>query len=243
VPDYPDELWRAVADLSSLLLCEEDQETTLRRVSDLAVRSIGGCDAVAVTLKDTHRPTTKAATGGLVYEVDTYQYEIGEGPCLEAVASREIIEIEEMESDRRWPRFGSHAAERGVHSSLSLPMLVRGEAIGALNLYAFRPQAFTLADRQTGTMFAAQAAVTVANAQTYASSVQLAQQLREALDSRAVIDQAMGILIGRTGERPEEAFTALRVRSQGENRKLREVAADVIRSATVGTAEPDAKTG
>lgn len=229
--DYPDELWRSVADLSSLLLCEEDQETTLRRVGDLAVRSIGGCDGVGVTLRGDRRPTTRAATGGLVYEVDTYQYEIDEGPCLEAVASREIIEVEDMASERRWPRFGSHAAERGVRSSLSLPMVVRGEAIGALNLYAFATHAFTPADRQTGTMFAAQAAVAIANAQAYASSVRLAQELREALDSRAMIDQAMGILIGRNGLGPEEAFAALRVRSQGENRKLRDVAADVVRSA------------
>jgi len=239
VPDYPDELWRAVADLSSLLLGEEDQETTLRRVGDLAVRSIDGCAAAGVTLRDARDPTTKAATGGLVYEVDTYQYEIDEGPCLHAVAGREITEIEEMESDQRWPRFAAHAAERGVHSSLSLPMMVRGEAIGALNLYAFCPKAFTAADRQTGTLFAAQAAVAVANAQSYAASVKLARELREALDSRAVIDQAMGILIGRNGLGPEEAFTALRVRSQSENRKLRDVADDVVRSAACQGVDAD----
>jgi len=231
VPDYPDELWRAVADLSSLLLCEEDQETTLRRVGDLAVRSIAGCDAVGVTLRGERNPTTRAATGSLVYEVDRYQYEIDEGPCLQAVADREIMAIEEMESDRRWPRFSRHAADRGVHSSLSLPMMVRGEALGALNLYAHRPSAFSPMDRQTGTLFAAQAAVAVANAQTYAASVKLVQDLRDALDSRAVIDQAMGILIARNGTNAQEAFTHLRIRSQNENRKLREVAADVVSGA------------
>jgi GAF domain-containing protein len=236
--DYPDELWRSVADLSGLLLTEEDQETTLRRVGDLAVRCIEGCDAVGVTISDEATAATRAATGGLVYEVDSYQYGIGEGPCLQAVADKEIVEIRDMATDERWPRFGRHAAERGVHSSLSLPLVVRGQALGALNLYAYRSEAFSAADRQTGTMFAAQAAVAYANAQTYAASVKLARDLREALESRAVIDQAMGILIARNGCSTEAAFTELRIASQKENRKLREVAADLVRSATPSTDPP-----
>lgn len=233
--DYPDELWRSVADLSGLLLSEEDQETTLRRVGDLAVRSIAGCDAVGVTINNGGHPSTRAATGGLVYEVDNFQYDIDEGPCLEAVKTRTIVEVPDMATDDRWPRFAGHATERGLLSSLSLPLIVRGDALGALNLYAFRPQAFDASDRQTGTMFAAQAAVAVANAQTYAASVKVARELREALESRAVIDQAMGILIGQNHLDPEEAFTALRVRSQKENRKLRDVASDIVRDASQRT--------
>lgn len=229
--NYPDELWRSVADLSGLLLSEEDQETTLRRIADLAVRSIAGCDAVGVTLNDGWKPTTRAATGGLVYEVDNYQYDIDEGPCLQAVLERDIVEVEDMASEERWPRFARHAAARGLNSSLSLPLMVRSEALGALNLYAVRPKAFSSAERHTASMFAAQAAVAAANAKTYAASVKLAQGLREALDSRAIIDQAMGILMGRNGHGAEGAFTALRLRSQTENRKLRDVAADVVRES------------
>ena len=70
--EYPDELWRSVADLSGLLLSEENQETTLRRVTDLAVRTIRDCDAVGITLCQGTHATTRAATGGLVYEVDHY---------------------------------------------------------------------------------------------------------------------------------------------------------------------------
>ena len=230
--DYPDELWRSVADLSGLLLNEEDQETTLRRVGDLAVCSIQNCDAVGVTMNDGGAPNTRAATGGLVYEVDTFQYEIGEGPCLHAVAEREIVAIEDMSAEQRWAQFGRHAADRGIHSSLSMPMMVRGEALGALNLYSFRPHAFSASDRQTASMFAAQAAVAVANSQTYAASVKMTRELRNALESRAVIDQAMGILMARNGHSADDAFTALRVRSQHENRKLRDVAADIVGSAS-----------
>ena len=230
--DYPDELWRSVADLSGLLLSEEDQETTLRRVADLAVRCIAGCDAVGVTLNEPSGPKTRAATGGLVYEVDNFQYEIDEGPCLDAVKEREIVSIDDMASSEQWPRFATHAVERGVLSSLSLPLIVRGEALGALNLYAFRSHGFSSTDRQTGSMFAAQAAVALANAQTYAASVKLAAELRSALESRAVIDQAMGILMARNGHGAQEAFTELRVQSQKENRKLRDIAGDVVREAS-----------
>lgn len=231
MPNYPDELWRSVADLSGLLLSEEDQETTMRRVSDLAVRSIGDCDAVGVTLFTGGKATTRAATGGLVYEIDHYQYDIGEGPCLQAIVDQHMIEVEDMATEQRWPRFCRHAAERGTHSSLSFPLLVRGDSLGALNLYAGRAQAFAAADRETGAMFAAQAAVALANAETYAASVKLAENLRAALDSRAAIDQAMGILIGRNGYSQELAFETLRTTSQSENRKLHQVAEAIVRAA------------
>jgi GAF domain-containing protein len=231
VSQYPDELWRSVADLSGLLLTEEDQETTLRRVADLAVRSIPDCDAVGVTLYRDGKATTRAATGGLVYEIDHYQYDIGEGPCLQAIHDQELIEVQEMATEQRWPRFCRHAAERGTHSSLSFPMLVRGESLGALNLYATRSGAFTAADHETGAMFATQAAVVLTNAQTYAASVKLATNLRDALDSRAVIDQAMGILIGRNGYSQDLAFDTLRITSQSENRKLHHVAEEIVRTA------------
>jgi len=228
LPEYPDELWRSVADLSGLLLAEEDQETTLRRVGDLAVRSITNCDSAGVTINQGPTPVTQAATGGLVYEVDNYQYDIGEGPCLHAVLSREVTQVDDMGTEQRWPKFCSHAAERGLFSSLSLPLIVRGETLGALNLYSNRTQAFETADRQTGTMFAAQAAVAVANALTYAASVRLTGQLRAALDSRSAIDQAIGILMARDGCDADGAFDALRTRSQQENRKLRDIAADTV---------------
>jgi len=230
--DYPDELWRSVADLSGLLLSEENQETTLRRVSDLAVRSIASCDAVGVTLFVDGKATTRAATGGLVYEVDHYQYDIGEGPCLSTMVDGQVMEVEDMSEETRWPRFCRHAAERGVHSSLSFPLIVRGRALGAVNLYAHTARAFGPADRTTGAMFAAQAAVALANADTYAASVKLASELREALDSRAAIDQAMGILIGQNGYSQDLAFEALRDSSQSQNRKLRDVAEETVRIAT-----------
>ena len=130
-----------MADLSGLLLSEESLETTLRRVADLAVRAIPHCDDIGVTLFRDGKANTWAATGGLVYEVDHYQYDIDDGPCLSSVNEQQVIEVEDMGTEVRWPRFCRHAAERGIHASLSFPLLVRGECQGALNLYARKRQA------------------------------------------------------------------------------------------------------
>ncbi|MGH8904219.1 MAG: ANTAR domain-containing protein [Egibacteraceae bacterium] len=238
MPDYPDDLWHSLADLSGLLLTEESLETTLRRVANLAVRTISGCDAVGVTLFEDGKLTTRAATGGLVYEVDNYQYDIDEGPCLQAVRDQRPYEIQNMDTEDRWPRFCKHAAERSIRSSLSLPLTVRGGTLGALNLYSRTPGALSAADRETALLFASQAAVALANAQTYAASVRLATQLGEALGSRAVIDQAKGVVMAHKHCDEDEAFQALRTASQISNRKLRDVARDIVTATISGTEPP-----
>lgn len=235
---FPEALWQSVAELSGLLLSEEDQETTLRRVADLAVRSIPGCDAVGVTILNDGVPSTRAATGGLVYEVDNHQYDIGQGPCLQAVEDRRAYDVEDMATSPRWERFCRHAAERGIRSSLSLPLVVRGEALGALNLYSRRPRAFAADDRDTALMFAAQAVVVLANAQTYGAGVGLAEQLRAALGSRAVIDQALGAIMAQAHCDADQAFDRLKTASQHSHRKLRAVAEAVVTAARRGQALP-----
>jgi GAF domain-containing protein len=238
VSGYPDDLWHSLADLSGLLLTEESLETTLRRVADLAVRSIPGCDAVGVTLLEDGKPATRAATGGLVYEVDNYQYDIDEGPCLQSAHDRRPYEIRDMTAKGRWPQFCEHAAERGIHSSLSLPLTVRGQTLGALNLYSRISGAFSDADRETALLFASQAAVALANAQIYAASIRLATQLGEALQSRPVIDQAKGIVMAHKHCDEDEAFEVLRTASQTRHRKLRDVAQDVVTATINGDQLP-----
>lgn len=238
MPDYPDDLWHSLADLSGLLLTEENLDTTLRRVADLAVRSISDCDAVGVTLFEDGDLITRTATGSLVYEVDNYQYDISEGPCLQAVQDQRPYEIQDMVTEERWPRFCKYAAERGIRSSLSLPLTVRGKTLGALNLYSLTPGVLTATDRGTALLFASQAAVALANAQTYAASVRLATQLGEALGSRAVIDQAKGIVMALRHCDADEAFEILRIASQTSNRKLRSIAQDVVTAAISGDQPP-----
>ena len=115
---------------------------------------------------------------------------------------------------------------------------MRGEPLGALNLYSHQPRAFGPADRETAVMFAAQAAVALANAQTYAAGVRLAAQLRDALVSRAVIDQAIGVVVAHLRCGPDDAFDRLRTSSQNGHRKLRLVAEAVVNAARAGDPLP-----
>ena len=153
-----------------------------------------------------------------------YSRDLDAGPCLEAYRTGTPIRIQSMSEDARWPAFGQAALSRGIRSSLSLPLIVRGERLGALNLYSRSLAGFDDADEELGSLFAAQAAVAVANAQLYWSTYDLTLQLRAALVTRDLIGQAKGILMTRRGVTSDEAFDLLRVASQRLNIKLKEVA-------------------
>jgi GAF domain-containing protein len=229
--DYPDHLSEGIAELSRLLVNEEALDDTLRRVSDLACRNIGGADVAGVTLLRDGKPTTAVFTDPTSPQIDSAQYETGIGPCLEAFRQQRVFRIDSTADDEQFPAFSQAAAEHGVQSTISLPLAVRGNGIGALNLYSKQLAAFSDEDEQLGMLFAQQASVALANAQLYDSAYRMTQQLQEALTSRAVIDQAKGILMAKNGGGADEAFNVLRTRSQNENRKLRELAQELVDGA------------
>jgi GAF domain-containing protein len=228
VADYPDHLSEGIAELSRLLVNEEALDDTLQRVADLACRNIGGADVAGMTLLRDGKPTTAVFTDPTSPEIDSAQYETGKGPCLDAFRHQQVFRIESTEADEQWPEFSQAAAEHGIGSTISLPLAVRGNGIGALNLYAKRRAAFSEDEEQVGMMFAAQASIALANAQLYDSAYRMTQQLQEALTSRAVIDQAKGILMATNGGSADDAFNVLRTRSQQENRKLRDLAQELV---------------
>jgi GAF domain-containing protein len=228
VADYPDHLSEGIAELSRLLVNEEALDDTLQRVADLACRNIGGADVAGVTLLRDGKPTTAVFTDPTSPEIDSAQYETGVGPCLDAFRHQQVFSNPSTTEDEKWPHFSRACVEHGIMSTLSLPLGVRGNGIGALNLYSKEPAAFSEAAEQVGVMFATQASVALANAQLYDSAYRLTQQLQEALTSRATIDQAKGILMGQHGVGADEAFELLRRQSQRENRKLRELAQELV---------------
>jgi GAF domain-containing protein len=234
MPDYPDHLTEGIAELSRLLVNEEALDDTLQRVADLACRNLGGADLAGVTLLRDGRPTTAVFTDPTSPEIDSAQYETGVGPCLDAWRHQRVFRIESTADDEQWPAFSQACLEHGVGSTISFPLGVRGNGIGALNLYSKEPSAFSDDDEQTGMLFAEQASVALTNAQLYDSAYRLTQQLQEALTSRAVIDQAKGILMGQHGVGPDEAFNVLRTTSQRENRKLRDIAQELVDRAPKG---------
>jgi len=229
VSERQDELALAIAELSGVLLADEGLETTLQRVADLAVRTMPGCTAAGVTLVgDDGRPETAASTSEIVLEVDARQYATGDGPCLDALRHRRINSVDAREAMKRWPEFAGSAAQVGMHSFLASPLIAAGEAIGSLNLYSDSPDGFDALDDALVGLFSGQASVALANARLYRTARRLSDQLQEALGSRAVIEQAKGVLMAQHGVRPEVAFDLLRDRSQRENRKLRDVAHEIV---------------
>lgn len=230
--EFQDHVAESVGALSRLLLSEERLDTTLRRVADLAVLTITGCDAADVTLIDDGTPRTEAATDPELAVIDAAQYGHPDGgPCLDAYQHRRVNRVDSTRTETRWRPFCAAAAEHGVASILSLPLVVRDESIGALNLYSRQTHGFGDADEPVGALFADQAAFALANAQTHERAVVLAQNLAHALESRAVIDQAKGILMAANAMTADEAFDELRRRSQHENRKLRDLAQQIVDEA------------
>jgi GAF domain-containing protein len=225
----------AVAELSRIKLSETNLDQVLARVAELAKRSIPGAAEVSVTLVTGGVPQTAAYTGDVALVLDEKQYDTGHGPCVDAANERTVFLIRDMASETRWPRFTEQAVTQGVVASLSVGMPVEDTVTGALNIYAVQSGALDEDDIELASTFASYAAVALANANLYSTTAKLAAQMDEAMKSRAVIEQAKGILIAQQHVTVDEAFDILIRASQASNRKLRDIA-----EALVTKAQPDA---
>ncbi len=226
-----DDLHLSLDELAGLLTGDRSLERTLVRVAELAVLAIPGAQGAGLTLLERDRAQTVVATEAFVHEVDDVQYGLGEGPCLSAVALGRTFTSGNLGGDPLWPRFGPRVGRLGVHSALSIPLLVGDVVVGALNVYARPRDGFGPEAPRLGEAFAGPAAVSVVNAQALAQAERLVGQLTQALASRAEIDHAIGIVMGRTGGTSEEAFDRLRVQSQARQVKLVIVARELVADA------------
>jgi GAF domain-containing protein len=214
----------ALDELGRMSFAEHSLQSVLQKVTDLTARVLPGEPVTSVTILTTNRASTVAASAPLARELDEAQYTQGTGPCLEAATTGLVVEVPDTDTDPRWGPFPKLAAERGCRSMLSFP-LPRQELIsGGLNVYARTTRPLDERTRQLAARFAAYAVVPVSNMYLYQSAVERAEHLRAALDSRAVIDQAKGILMERYKLSADQAFTALAQVSMESNRKVRDVA-------------------
>lgn len=211
--------------LSGFFVDEGTLGDTLLRVAGLACE-VTAADMAGITLVVDGRPATGVFTDAEAPQIDA-QYEMDDGPCLAAFRDQRVYRIESTAADDRWPAFARDAAAHGITATLSVPLAARGEGLGALNLYS-RTAAFSDRHVRQAEVFAAQAAIVLANAQVYWDARQLGENLRQAMRSRAAIDQAIGVLMAAGGQRPDEAFQLLVRASQRENRKLRDIAAEIV---------------
>ena len=208
----------------------------LEHVATFAAQAIPGADGAGVTLlqvdRPDHRVVASAASHPFVSELDQIQYiAVNEGPCITAALELRTVRSGSLGGEKMWPRFGPRAGRLGIHSALSLPMLLPGEVVGAINVYARAKDVFTDHAAELGERFAAPAAVAVHNAQVLAQSLELTTQLQVALSTRRTVDQAIGLLRGRTGSTADEAFAVLRKLSQSEHTKVGDVAQQLVDEA------------
>jgi GAF domain-containing protein len=220
----------ALERLGRLSLRELSMDSLLQMVADLTKTVMPGNPEASVLLLAKDQPNTVSSTGELATDLDESQYETGQGPCLHAARTGEVTEIRDTRADDRWPDYTPRAVEHGNLSSLSIPLAIDQDAqvSGALNIYARRPDAFDEASRSVATRFAPYAAVAAGNLYAYQSARDMADNLQTALESRAVIDQAKGILMERYKLTPDQAFQLLARVSMTTNRKLRDIADHLV---------------
>ena len=218
----------ALEQLGRLSLREQSVDALLQRVVDLSKSVLPGDPEASILVMVKDRPTTVVSTGDLAVKLDETQYAEGHGPCMHAARSGEVTEIPDTRVDTRWPDYTRQAAEFGNLSSLSIPLGIDEDMVGALNIYARRVDAFDPASRSAATEFGPFAAVALGNIHAYSSARELAGNLQSALESRAVIDQAKGILMERHKLTAEQAFEVLAQASMRGNIKLRAVAEQLV---------------
>lgn len=206
----------------------EPLNDTLQVIAEAARRAIRADMAGVTLVHPDEQARTAACTSPVVAEVDQAQYDAGRGPCLEAYRTQAVVKVDDVRVDERFPEFAASALEHGLHSSLSVPLIAQGAGIGAINLYTTDAGHFCVEDVEHAEEYAGQAAVALANAQAYWEQASLAQNLAKALESRSIIDQAKGVIIATSGVDADAAFDLLRQQSQAENRKLRELAAEIV---------------
>jgi len=223
-------------ELAQVALVDRSLPEVLGDIVAIAARGIPGAEASSITLLRAEKAYTAAHSGEMALAADELQYAHGYGPCMDAGRGGVLLRIDDMRTETRWPDYVAHVlTATPVLSSLSVPLPYQGSAIGALNNYSTKPAAFASPESlRAGTDVAEVIAVAVANADAHAQLFDQARNMRVAMESRAVIEQAKGVLMAQRHVDAEQAFEILREASQRYNRKLRDIAAGIVES----TAEP-----
>ena len=221
----------ALSELGAVVLEETPLEQLMQRITEIAHQALPKAAGASLTVVSPRRSYSGGATDDRIRMLDETQTDVGHGPCIEAAAGNTVIIVQDMREETRWPTFGPRALEAGIHSSASIPLPIQQDVVMGLNVFAEQPYAFGEEDIAVLSTIARYAAVAVRNLRQYADTAALAQQMQQAMESRAVIEQAKGIIMGDRRCSPDEAFGILAKLSQDTNRKLRDVAAALVDSA------------
>jgi GAF domain-containing protein len=217
-------------DLSRVALVGRTLNDVLTDIVAIAARGIPGAEASSITLLRDDKAFTAAYSGEMALAADEVQYEQGYGPCMDAGRGGVLLRVDDIRTEKRWPDYVARLQETSpIRSSLSIPLPYQGSSIGALNNYATKPGAFASPESiRAGSDVAEVIAVAVANADAHAQLFDQARNMRLAMESRAVIEQAKGVLMAQRHVDADQAFEILRAASQRYNRKLRDIAFGIV---------------
>ncbi len=225
------DLSSSMSELSELLLATGWVQDALQQVTDNAVRAVPVAVGAGLTLQLEDRLGTAAATGPVPRRLDEEQYSRGQGPCLDAAHSGQASLVQDFRNETRWGAYPGVVAAAGMRSLYSEPVWAPG-ALGALNLYSPLAAGFGAAERAVVKTYADQAALVLTLTLGAGSRVLLTGQLRKALAARAVIDQAVGVLVAQHGCSVAEGFSMLQAASARHDVPLRRAAADIVEAVS-----------
>ena len=229
----PSDVQEDLAELQQALLETTGLEQFLHQLAVLAVRPVSGAVACGIALRQRARPSSvTACSDPLASELDQLQFQSQEGPILHALEHRQPAVVDDTAADECWPRFCRPAAALGIGSCYALPLLSEGEAVGALVLYADSAGAFGPQETARADAFARHASGTLTLALRQAACADQNDQLRSSVVSRAIIDQALGVIMATERCPQDKAFAMLRSVSQNTNVKLRDLAATIVTSVS-----------
>jgi GAF domain-containing protein len=226
-----DPLADALVALSQFQVADVTVGDTLHRLAEISVGAVAPAAFLGMSMlaEDGH-PTTAVFTDPASPEIDQAQYQEGKGPCLDAWRQGTNVRLDDVEDARdRYPAFSAACRERGIRSTLSLAMVVGESSIGAMNLYAREPAGFSDDHEELCGHLARVSGTVLANVSAYWTAFDLAEGLDRAMRTRAVIEQAKGVLMARPPyPDADRAFDMLRSASQRENVKLNAIAQRII---------------
>ncbi len=227
--DRYEDLVRALTDLALTLTEDESVRDTLHSILALALRAVPACHSASVTvLDDKGQPSTFVATDEHTYELDRRQYVLRDGPCLDAARRQQVNRWSLREAEQKWPEFTDLAKELGLRSYLAAGLGLEGRPLGALNLSSHDVDGFDRMDEALVGLLTTPAAAAIVIASRYSQARDLAAQLEQALQSRAVIDHAIGIMMAESRCDASRAFEVLSRASNNRNMKLRDLATEIV---------------
>lgn len=224
-----DDLTMAIARIRGLLLTEEKVDRAVHLLAQAIKESMPGASGTGVSLMDAGgRRTSSGFTDALVKQADSAQYELGEGPCISAWATEQVVIIDDVHTDGRWPAWRSAVAALPVRSVVSTPLLAGQDAIGALKIYSALPGQYDDNTGHTLSLFAGTAATLLAHIQGSDAPLQMTEQLKAALTSRDTINRACGVLMERQGISQDRAMQQLIENARMAGVPLAEISKELI---------------